>query len=96
MTARVRLSESKNGGAKKNEGFLIPLSALFQQGESAAVWIVAADRSVSLRPVVVSAYRDDGALVTSGIVAGERIISAGVHKLTAGEKVRIIDGGKAP
>ena len=43
--------------------------------------------------VVVAAYRDDGALISSGINAGERIVSAGVHKLTAGEKVRPIDAG---
>jgi hypothetical protein len=50
---------------------------------------------VSLRPVVVVAYRDDGALISSGIAVGERIVSAGVHKLTAGEKIQIIENGKA-
>ncbi len=95
MTARVRLSDNAKSGAKNNSGFRVPLSAIFQQGDKAAVWIVAADRSVSLRPVTVSAYRDDGALISGGIAAGERIVSAGVHKLTAGEKIRIIENGKA-
>jgi multidrug efflux system membrane fusion protein len=53
---------------------------------------VAADHSVSLRKVEVSAYRDNGAVISSGVAAGERIVSAGVHKLNAGEKIRIIEG----
>jgi multidrug efflux system membrane fusion protein len=92
MTARVKLTAS--GSAQASNGYLVPLTAIFQQGDQAAVWIVAANRSVSLRPVVVSAYRDDGALVSSGLAAGERNISAGVHKLSAGEVIQIIPSGK--
>jgi RND family efflux transporter MFP subunit len=88
MTVRVRF-----GLSEKKSGWLVPLSALFQQGEQVAVWVVAADRSVSLRPVKVSAYRDEGAVISSGVVAGERIIAAGVHKLMTGDKVQIFDGG---
>ncbi len=90
MTARVRFTTGE-----KNEGLLIPLSAVFQQGKGAAVWIVAADRTISLRPVQVAAWRDDGAVVTGGLAAGERIVSNGVHRLAAGEKIRIIEGSGA-
>jgi RND family efflux transporter MFP subunit len=93
MTARVRLKESAKNSTQKNSGFLVPLTAIFQQGDKAAVWIVAADHSVSLRPVEVAAYRDDGALIASGVAAGERIVSAGVHKLSVGEKIQIIENG---
>lgn len=86
MTARVRFT----GGAG-DASLILPLSAIFQQGDQPAVWIVAADHSVQLRPVKVTAYRDDGALIGSGLAAGERIVSAGVHKLTAGEKIRPIE-----
>jgi len=90
MTARVRFAASKKSG-----GLLIPLSAVFQQGKQAAVWIVAADRTISLRPVQIAAWRDDGALVSGGLAAGERIVSNGVHRLAAGEKIRIIESGSA-
>lgn len=86
MTARVRFVA--NG---KRDGLLIPLTAIFQQGKQAAVWIVAADRTVSLRQVEVAAYRDDGAVISGGLAAGERIVSNGVHRLAAGEKIRIIE-----
>lgn len=90
MTARVRFIADG-----KSEGLLVPLSAIFQQGKGTAVWIVAADRTVSLRPVEVAEYRDDGAVVTSGLAAGERIVSNGVHRLAAGEKIRIIESSGA-
>lgn len=89
MTAQVRLLAAVRAPA--NGELVVPLSALFQQGEQAALWIVAADHSVSLRPVQVAAYRDEGALLRSGVVAGERIVSAGVHKLNAGEKIKPIE-----
>lgn len=95
MTVRVKLNLTAKDAQHKAGAYLVPLTAIFQQGDKAAVWIVAADRSVSLRPVVVKAYRDEGALVTAGISAGERIVSAGVHMLTAGDKVKIIENGNA-
>jgi len=87
MTAEVRFKSHD-----KRDQLVVPLSAIFQQGDQSAVWIVAADHSVSLRKVVVAAYRDDGAVIASGVAAGERIVSAGVHKLNAGEKIRVIEG----
>ncbi|MDD5383625.1 MAG: efflux RND transporter periplasmic adaptor subunit [Gallionella sp.] len=90
MTARVRFTANK-----KSDGLLIPLTAIFQQDKQAAVWIVAADHTVSLRPVQVAAYRDDGAVIAGGLAAGERIVSNGVHRLAAGEKIRIVESGSA-
>lgn len=93
MTARVRINETAKNTAQKVGGFKVPLTAIFQQADKTAVWIVAQDRSVSLRAVEVLAYRDDGALIGSGVAAGERIISAGVHKITAGDKVIVAEHG---
>lgn len=88
MTARVRF----NADNKASAGLLIPVSAIYQQGRQTAVWIVAADGGISLRPVVVAAYRDGGAEIASGLLAGERIVSAGVHRLSPGEKIQRIEG----
>ncbi len=87
MTAQVRFRNHDKQG-----GLIVPLSAIFQQGDQAAVWVVAADHSVNLRKVEVAAYRDDGAVIAGGLTPGERIVSAGVHKLNAGEKIRVIEG----
>lgn len=90
MTAKVRFKSRQ-----KNDSLIIPLTAIFQQGNQPAVWVVAADHSISLRPVTVVAYRDAGATIGSGLSAGERIVSAGVHKLNAGEKINAIENGPA-
>lgn len=96
MTANVRLLKKANKNTEASgSDFLIPMTALFQQGDQAAVWVVAADRSVHLRPVTVAAYRDDGAVIGSGLNVGERIVRAGVHKLAEGQKVQPIENGRA-
>jgi multidrug efflux system membrane fusion protein len=84
MTATVRFT------AGKQPALAIPLSAVFQQGDRPAVWVVGQDLTLTLRPVAVSAYTDAGATVADGLQPGERIVAAGVHKLTAGQKVRAL------
>lgn len=91
MSARVTFAEGKEA----NSAWQIPLSAVFQQGEKAAVWIVGADQRVTLRPVKISAWQDAHAIVSNGLVSGERIVAAGVHKLSPGEKIRVADNGPA-
>lgn len=93
MTAQVRF----DAGLHSTHQLLIPLSAIYQQGKQTAVWIVAADHSVSLRQVQVAAYRDNGAVIAAGLAAGERIVSAGVHRLSPGEKIQFVEalGGSA-
>lgn len=99
MTARVRFNGPSTGPGQVHDtsggGFIVPLTAIFQQGDKAAVWIVAADRSISLRPVKVAAWRDDGAVVSGGLAAGERVVSAGVHRVVAGEKIRLLESGSS-
>ena len=80
MTARVRL------GASVQSGAAIPLSALYQTDDTTAVYVVE-DDAVRLYPVTVTAFRTNDALVT-GLPQGARIVTAGVHQLHEGEKVR--------
>lgn len=67
---------------------VVPLSAIIQQGDRPAVWVVAADDTVSLRPITIARYSDAGAVVSEGLTAGETIVAAGAFRLVAGEKVR--------
>ena len=67
----------------------VPLSAIFQQGTEPAVWVVdKATSTVSLRPVTISRWRDETALIASGVKDGEIVATAGVHKLEPGQKVK--------
>lgn len=90
LSATVRFVDG--GGATMS----VPLGAIFQQGSQPAVWIVDKDNALALRPVTISRYGDSEATVSAGLAQGERIVAAGVHKLHAGEKVRVMDAPAAP
>jgi multidrug efflux pump subunit AcrA (membrane-fusion protein) len=67
----------------------VPLSAIFQQGKEPAVWVVdPVTNAVSLRAVTISRWRDETALIASGVKNGEIVATAGVHKLEPGQKVK--------
>jgi multidrug efflux system membrane fusion protein len=85
MSATVRFPT----GRARGERLMVPLTAIFQQGNQAAVWIVGADATVKLQAVSVAEYRDGGAVVSAGLAGGEQIVAAGANLLTAGEKVRV-------
>lgn len=69
---------------------LVPLTAIAREGGNPAVWIVdPATSRVKLRQVSVGQFREDGVTVTGGLHPGDVVVTAGVHKLRAGEAVRI-------
>lgn len=85
MTANVAL-----GQRAAPETLSVPLTALTQIDGQPAVWVVDPQTSkVHLRPVTVGAYREDGATIATGLKAGEVVVTAGAHKLLAGETVRV-------
>ena len=90
MTAKVRFRSPQ-----EDARLSVPLTALFQKDGQPALWVVQADQTVALRPVAVASYREDTAVLDSGVEAGERIVVAGVHKLSSGESVRAIDQATA-
>ncbi|HYH38437.1 MAG TPA: efflux RND transporter periplasmic adaptor subunit [Azospirillum sp.] len=69
----------------------LPLSAVTQSGQSPAVWVVAgpANDRLELRPVSIAAYAGDLAIVAGGLKDGEKVVTAGVHKLDAGQQVTV-------
>jgi len=78
----------------------IPASAITQANGKPAVWAVRETRSASageaiatvqLVPITVHGYRSDDVLV-SGPPAGERIVTAGVQKMSPGLRVALPDG----
>ena len=90
MTANVKFLRDKVDSPAEAR-LSVPLTAIFQKDGKPALWIVAADETVSLRPVDVAALGETTATLTGGVKAGERIVIAGVHKLTAGEKIKVVD-----
>ena len=84
MTANVGVLG--NGAAKSA---ILPATSIYQQDGKPAVWrFDPATQQVSLAPVTIGQYREDGVVVTTGVRDGDWIVAAGVHKLLPGQVVR--------
>lgn len=81
MTARVAIGTALSGQQ------LVPLSAVVDQGNGPAVWVVA-DGKTMPRPVIVSQFGEAGALISEGLAAGEQVVIAGTNKLVPGQPVQ--------
>jgi RND family efflux transporter MFP subunit len=87
MTARVRFESRQD-----DRTYRLPLTALYQKGGDSFVWVVASDSSiVHSRAVQVADVGPDAIVVSEGLEPGETIVTAGVHLLFEGQKVRRAD-----
>jgi len=89
--AGMRLGSTVTGSVhvEGNPNIEIPASALVRTGAQAAVWIF--DRqagTVTLRPIEVASYDSERVAVSGGVDAGDMVVTAGVHALHPGQKVR--------
>ena len=90
VTADVSFANINNAASR-----WLPASALFQQGQQTAVWVVNDDNKVQLQPVTISTFHEAGVTVT-GLPTGTKVIAAGVHKLSNGQTINPIPyDGKA-
>lgn len=69
----------------------LPLTALTQDNGQPAVWVFnPATETVQARTVTVLSYDNQNAKLLGGVTEGESVVVAGVHKLLAGQKVRLL------
>lgn len=67
----------------------LPLTAVFEQGGRAVVWVVdRASMTVRVQPVAVAGAEGNLALIGGGLQPGQDVVTAGVHVLSPGQKVR--------
>lgn len=71
----------------------LPLTAIYAPvGSYDSVWVVDGDNRVERRRVTLNGLSGSSdVVVTDGVVAGERVVVAGVYKLTEGEQVRVVN-----
>ena len=73
----------------------IPVSATFSGGDGTRVWVVDEGTGVvSERAIEPGPLSAGGQLVESGLEVGEWVVTAGVHYLVEGQRVRILDGSE--
>ena len=83
MTANVAMREFSTGA------IVLPLSAIYQTGDAAQVWLVD-NNKVSLKKIEVTAF-DNNNVQVRGLKAGDIVVIAGVNKLRDGQAVRTGD-----
>lgn len=66
----------------------IPLAAVYQDSNTPAVWVIK-DNVTTLQPITTGKFGNGMIEVLSGLKQGDCIVTAGVHKLKEGQKVKI-------
>ena len=68
----------------------LPTSALRQEGASTAVWLLdEASMTVNTQAVQVGPVDGNEVVITSGLKPGQKVVAAGVHVLSPGQKVSV-------
>jgi multidrug efflux system membrane fusion protein len=84
QTATVLIETAQASGVIR-----LPLTALRESGGQSSVWLLdAATMTVHARPVRVAGADGNEVVIASGLAPGQEIVTAGVHVLTEGQKVR--------
>jgi len=73
----------------------LPTSALRQEGQGTAVWVLdETSMTISSQSVQLGPIDGNEVVIAAGLKPGQKVVSAGVHVLTSGEKVTVY--GAAP
>ena len=87
MTANVAFSPKYTGA----DYITLPLTALYQTENKTQVWIVNSENKAELKDINVVSFGKNDVQVT-GLNEGYVVVTAGVHKLFAGQNVKLLDG----
>jgi multidrug efflux system membrane fusion protein len=92
QTATMLVEMPKTVGVNK-----LPLSALKEEQGRTIVWVVdKASMTVKPQPVLLAGADGNDAVITGGLTPGQLVVTAGVHVLNPGQKVRLyVDPGAA-
>ncbi|MCZ8251873.1 MAG: efflux RND transporter periplasmic adaptor subunit [Hylemonella sp.] len=78
----------KNGD--RPQAIKLPTSALRQDGQATAVWVLdPRTMTVSSQPVQIATADGNEAVVAAGLQEGQQVVAAGVHVLSPGQKVML-------
>ena len=75
----------------------LPTSAFHHDGKNAAVWVLdPAQMTVKLQPVVIATADGNDVVVSQGLQPGMKVVAAGVHVLSPGQKVTVYQEKPVP
>ena len=92
QTATVQLRLPQASGVTR-----LPMSALRQEQGHTSVWLVEpASMTLRSQPVTLSGADGNDAVITAGLAPGNVVVTAGVHVLSPGQKVKFYVDPAAP
>ncbi len=87
QTLTVLIEQPRRSGITR-----LPLTAVMQQQGQTAVWLLdKAAMTVRVQPVVVAGADGNTVVVSAGLSPGQTVVTAGVHTLSPGQKVKLFD-----
>jgi RND family efflux transporter MFP subunit len=90
MTATVRILRAGTSGR-----VTLPIAAVFEHNGRGAVWILEpTSGTLRLSSVTVSGLDDNRYVIAAGVKPGDLVVTAGVHRLTAADRVAPYAGGE--
>jgi multidrug efflux system membrane fusion protein len=78
----------------QRQATVAPANAVLRGDKGPYTYVVKADNTVELRPVVTGAMRGERLLVKEGLTPGEKVVTQGVDRMRDGGKVEVIPPGK--
>jgi multidrug efflux pump subunit AcrA (membrane-fusion protein) len=82
------------GRFRPQEAVSLPWSALFRWRDAPAVWVLdPQSRTVTPKPVEIARYAGSAIVLSSGVEAGEQVVTAGIQLLRPGQKVAVVGEG---
>ena len=91
-SVRLGMSITVSLSADTKEVARVPVAALFDTGHGPSVWVVdSAGATLRAARVTLAGYDAEQAFVSAGVQEGAKIVALGAHKLSEGEKVRVIE-----
>ena len=92
QTATVLVELPRTAGVTK-----LPLSALKEEQGRTIVWVLdRATMTLQPQPVQVAGADGNEAVIAAGLSAGQTVVTAGVHVLSPGQKVKLYVDPSAP
>ena len=81
---------------EKTGVILVPNSAIQRNTNSTYVWLVKPDNTVTIRVVTLGVTEGDQTEITTGLEAGDELVTVGVDRLLEGGRVNAQVPGEAP
>jgi multidrug efflux system membrane fusion protein len=78
------------------QAVVVPTAAVQRGPNGTFVFTVQADNTVTVRPVTVNQQNETESVIASGLNAGERVVTTGFARLTAGSSVTVTNAESVP